>query len=87
MDVRISAMKTNVHIFLTYWAQGYSLFNSPLVHVCISGDFNCAPTKKTNIMDQAFFANGTGRHGSKEILTSITIPLTSKVMFTLYLTY
>ena len=38
-------------------------------------------------MDQAFFANGTGRHGSKEILTSITIPLTSKVMFTLYLTY
>jgi len=58
--------------------QKYSLF---LVNVYVSGEFNHGPTKKTNIMDQAFFANGPGRHGSKEILTSITIPLTSTVMF------
>jgi len=67
--------------YTVYGVQKYSLFISNHVNVYVSGEFNHGPTKKTNIMDQAFFANGPGRHRSKEILTSITIPLTSKVMF------
>ena len=48
------------------------------IFLCIS-DKSGVEKKLSCKLDDAFFQNGPGRFGASEILTTINIPLTSKV--------